>query len=173
MYLNKKTGIVFGTAFLVCSLIANLTFAATQQRGTHDPLGFLKRALTEASAPVLTTEQETQITALITAYNAAQPTEPNQALIDARTAFAAAVVAGDAAAAQTQAGIIAGLIAGENNTRLLALAKFGTDVATILKNGGQLSYLAQKFSPERVLNLIESLVGHGGFGPGGGGFGRH
>ncbi len=171
MYLNKKSGILFGTALLVCSLLANLAVAASQQRSGRDPLGFLKRALTEAGASALTTDQETQLTTLITAFKAARPTEPNHALIDARTAFAAAVVAGDAAAAQTQAGIIAGLIAGENNTRLLALAKFGTDVTTILKNGGQLEYLVQKLSSERVLGFIESLVGGGGFGHGGGGRG--
>lgn len=168
MYLTKKSGILFSTALLVCTLLANLAFGASQQRSARDPLSFLKRALTEANAPALTTDQEAQLTTLITAFKAAQPDEPNQTLLDARTAFAAAVVAGNAAAAQTQAGIIAGLIAGENNTRLLALAKFGTDVTTILKNGGQLDYLVQKLSPERVLSFIESLAGAGGFGHGGG-----
>lgn len=168
MYLTKKNSILWGTAFLVCALSANLALVSAQQRTTRDALGFLKRALTEASAPALTTDQETQLNTLITAYKAAQSTEPSQALLDAHAAYAAAVVAGNAAAAQTQAGIIAGLIAGEQNTRLLALAKFGTDVTTILKNGGQLEYLVQKLSTDRVLGVIESLVGHGGFGPGGG-----
>lgn len=166
----QKNSILCGTALLICTLIT--TVASAQQRPTRDSLGFLKRALTEAGAPTLTTDQETQLTTLITAYRAAQPTEPNQALVAARTAFAAAIVAGDAAAAQTQAGVIAGLIAGETNTRLLALAKFATDVSTILRNGGQLAYLVQKLSSEQVVNVVESLVGHGGFGAGGGP-GRH
>jgi hypothetical protein len=168
MYLTKNKSLLLGPAFLALALCANLALASAQQRVTRDSLGFLKRALTEAGAPALTTDQETQITTLVTAYKAAQPTEPSQALLDARAAYAAAVVAGDAAAAQNQAGIIAGLIAGENNTRLLALAKFGTDVSALLKNGGQLEYLVQKLSAERVLGVIESLVGHGGGGPGGG-----
>ena len=170
MYLTKKNSILCGMALLICTLIT--TVASAQQRPSRDPLGFLKRALAEANAPTLTTDQETQLTTLITAYKAAQPNEPNQALVAARTAFGAAIVAGDAAAAQTQAGIIAGLIAGETNTRLLALAKFATDVSAILKNGGQSSYLVQKFSSEQLVNIIESLAGHGGFGAGGGS-GRH
>jgi hypothetical protein len=168
MYRTKKNSILIGTVCVVFALCANLALAAAQQKGTRDALGFLKRALTEANAPALTTDQEAQINTLVTAYKAAQPAEPSQALLDARAAYAAAVVAGDATAAQNQAGIIAGLIAGENNMRLLALAKFGTDVSTILKNGGQLEYLVQKLSSERVLGVIESLVGHGGGGPGGG-----
>lgn len=166
MYQNKKMSLLGGTAFLICALLTNLALASTQQRGTRDPLGFLKRALTDAGAPALTTDQETQITAAVTAFRAAQPDEPSQALLDAKAAFDAAVLAGNLAAAQTQAGIISGLIAAENNARLLALAKFATDVRTILSNGGQLAYLTQKYDAQRVVGIIESLAGRGGFGDG-------
>lgn len=172
MYLTKKHNILIGTICFIFAVCANLSLVTAQQpqsRGTRDALGFLKRALTEANAPALTTDQESQINTLITAFQAAQPADSSQALKDAREAYAAAVVAGNATAAQNQAGIIAGLISGEQNTRLLALAKFGTDVAAILKNGGQLEYLVQKMSNERLLGVIESLVGRGGGGPGGGG----
>ncbi|MBS1810324.1 MAG: hypothetical protein JST84_19330 [Acidobacteria bacterium] len=171
MYLQKRNSTILGTTLLLCAMLTNISFA--QQRPTRDPLGFLKRALTEAGAPALTTDQETQITTLITAYKAAQPDEPSQALIDARTAMGAAILAGDLTTAQTQAGIISGLIAAENNVRLLALAKFGAEVIVILKNGGQLEYLVQKLSSERVVGLIESLAGRGGFGGGLGGGAGH
>lgn len=167
MYLNKKMSILSGTALLVCALLTNLALASTQQKAARDPLGSLKRALTEAGAPALTTDQETQITAAVTAFRAAQPDEPSEALQSAKAAFDAAILAGDLAEAQKQAGIISGLIAANNNAHFLALAKFATDVRTILSNGGQLTYLTQKFAAERVVGIIESLVGHGGFGGGG------
>ena len=163
-YLKNKTGIVCGTAALLCTIIAGGAMAFDHQRQAADPLAFLKRALIEAGAASLTTDQESQINALLTAYKAALPTTVNQALLDARTAFNTAILAGNLAEAQKQAGIISGLVAGDDNARLLAQAKLGTDVRAILKNGGQYDALAQKFSSERLVGLLTS---HGDFGRGG------
>ncbi len=163
-YLKNKPGIICGTAILLCALLAGSALAFDHQRQAADPLAFLKKALIEAGAASLTTDQESQINALLTAYKAALPNTVNQALLNARTAFNTAILAGNLAEAQKQAGIISGLVAGDDNARLLAEAKLGTDVRTILKNGGQYDALALKFSSERLVGLLTS---HGDFGRGG------
>lgn len=159
-------------ALLFCALIASSTMTFAQhgpggqggpQGQTRDPLGALKRALTQASAPSLTTQQETDLTALITAFKAAQPTEEDATLEAARDAFNAALIAGNLATAQTQATAIAARQAQLSEARLKAVAKFVIDALTILKNGGQLDALKTKFGDERTLHLVSSLAG-GGFG---------
>lgn len=152
--------------------------ALAQPGHQRDPLGFLKHALTEANAPALSTDQETQLTTLITNFrNANKPTGPDETLKAAHAAYAAAILAGDTAAAQAQAGIIASKMAELSGARLQAQAKFDTDVIAILKAGGQLDPLKQKFGDEHVVGLVSSLAGGPGFGgpgfgpPGGPGFG--
>ncbi len=163
---------LFGATVLMLGvMIAGVTTFAQRQ---HDPLGSLKRAITQAGAPSLTTQQETDLTALITSYRDAQATEPDAALEAARDAFNAAILKGDLAAAQAQSVLIANRSAELTNARLQALAKFEIDVLTILKTGGQLDALSQKFGDDRLLNIVGSLAGHGfGDGPGRGpGHGR-
>jgi hypothetical protein len=161
-------------ALLFCALIASSTMTFAQhgpgghggpQGQTRDPLGALKRAITQASAPALTTQQETDLTALITAFKAAQPTEEDATLEAAREAFDAALIAGNLANAQTQATAIATRQAQLSDARLKAVAKLIIDALTILKNGGQLDALKTKFGDERTLHLVSSLIG-GGFGGG-------
>ncbi|MEK7830914.1 MAG: hypothetical protein AAB401_07505 [Acidobacteriota bacterium] len=159
------------STLLLCAIASSVTAFGQTQR---DPLGHLKRAITQANAPVLTATQETALTTLITAYKDAQPDEPDAALAAARDAYEAALLAGKLADAQAQATIIANRSAVLSKTRLDAQAKFVIDVLTILSNGGQLAPLNTKFGADRVLGLVSSLVGggfggdHGG-GPGGGG----
>lgn len=174
MKFNKK---LFGATVLMLGLmIASVTTSLADQRpgqGQRDPLGVLKRAITQANAPTLTTMQETDLTTLITNYQNAQPTEPDAAIEAARDAYNAAILAGDLAAAQAQATLIASRSAELINTKLQTLAKFEIDVLTNLSNGGQLDALSQKFNDDRLLNIIGSLAGPGfGGGPGGGGPGH-
>lgn len=156
---------------LLCALALNVstTFGQTTQR---DPLAQLKRAITQANAPVLTGTQETALNALITAYKDAQPDGPDAAIEAAHDAYVAAILAGKLADAQAQATIIANRAAVLSKAHLDADAKFDIDVLTILSNGGQLAPLNTKFTAERVLGLVDSLAGgHGGGfdgGPGGG-----
>ncbi len=164
-------------ALLFCALVAGatMTFAQPGPGGhggpggpggpTRDPLGALKRAITQASAPVLTAQEETALNALITAFKAAQPTEPDSALETAHEAYEEALIALNLAAAQTQASAIATRQAQLSDARLKAAAKFAIDAQTILKNGGQLTALTTKFGAERTLHLVQSMVG-GGFGGG-------
>ncbi len=157
-------------ALVLCAIVFNTSMAMAQSTIQRNPLRALKRAITEANAPALSTEQETQITALITQYQAALPDEPDEALQAARDAFNAALVAGDQAAAQTQAALIANRTAELLNARLNLEAQFTIGVFTVLKSGGQFDPLQQKFGDDRLLALVESLnnphFGRGGSGPG-------
>ncbi len=159
---------------LLCAIALSVTTAFAQpQRPTRDPLSFLKRAITEANAPALTTAQETELTALITAYRDAQPDEPDAELEAAQDAYNAAILAGNATEAAAQATVIANRIAVLSKARLDLQARFEIAVLANLNNGGQLEPLKTKFG-ERVLGIVRSLAGHGGRdggfggGPGGG-----
>jgi hypothetical protein len=155
----KLAGIAF--------LLLNLIVATATAQPARDPLRGLKRALTEANAPALTAAQETQLNTLITAYQDTLPDEPDAALEAARDAFDAAVLAGNLAAAQAQAAIIATRTAELTNNKLRAEAQFEIAALALLKSGGQYDPLVTKFGADRVLALVGSLVGHGfGGGPG-------
>ena len=154
------------SALLLCLSVAATALAQTQR----DPLAGLKRAITRANAPALTTQQETDLTALITAYRDAQPDEPDAQLETARDAFDAAIPAGNATAATTAAQAIATRSAALTLARLQAQATFEIAVRNNLNSGGQLTPLTTALGSEGVLRLLESLAGGHGFGgPGGGG----
>lgn len=156
---------------MLCLLVVNFNVAMAQQR-QRDSLGFLKRAITEAGAPALTTDQETQLTTLITAYREAHPHEADQAFEDAITAYNNAILAGDQAAITAQITAIVNLRTAALATELQDGAKFKSDVLAILKSGGQLDPLKQALGGERLIHLIGALAGggpgfRGGPGPGG------
>lgn len=167
-------------------IAAGVTMASVQQGppAQRDALGRLKHAITEASAPVLSEQQETQLTDLIKALREAHKPTPNEAFKTAHEALNAALLAGNQAAVQTQIEALAVLQTAQVKTRLAADAKFKADVLAILRTGGQLEPLKQKLGDDRLVGLAGSLAGGGGpgfrpggrggpgFGPGGpGGFG--
>lgn len=140
---------------------------ARQQGQPRDPLGFLKHAISEAGGPALTAQQETDLLALIESARPAPPAA-DDSLKAAHEAFAAAVIAGDVAAAQAQAAIIGAKQSQFGATRLAAEAKFAVSAVAILKSGGQLAALLQAGDQNRVVGIVRSLLGPGGFGgPGG------
>jgi hypothetical protein len=151
----------------LCVIIGGASVASANSVSQRDALRSLKRAITEASAPALTADQETQLNTLITAYRDALPDEPDEALEAAREAFDAAILAGNLTAAQAQATIIANRTAELTNNKLRAEAAFETGALAVLKTGGQYDPLVTRFGAERVLALVGSLVGRGfGGGPG-------
>lgn len=162
-------------------IFSSLTFALAQGPGqgprqARDPLAGLKRALSEANAPALTTAQETQLTALIQAYRDGLPDGPNADLQAAHTAYDNAILAGDAAAAQTAATTIAGLIAAQTAARLKAAATLEVQALAVLRaNAGQVEALTTRFGTTGLVRILHSLAGGGFRGPGGfgglGGFG--
>lgn len=159
-----------GIGLLLICILSSATSFADQGR-ERDPLAGLKRAISQANAPTLTTQQETDLTTLITNFKNALPDEPDAALEAARDAFDAAILAGNATAAATAATAIANRTAVLLNDRLKAEATFQLAVLTLLKNGGQLAPLTTKYGDDRVLDIVRSLNG-GGFG-GGRGPGGH
>ncbi len=153
----------------ICLIAAGVTLASVPQGppAQRDPLGQLKRAITEANAPVLTTQQETQLTDLIKAFREANRPAPNEAFKTAHAALNAALLAGNQAAIQTQIEVLAALQTAQGKTRLAADAKFKADVLTILRNGGQFEPLKQKLGDDHLVGLAGSLAGGPGFRPGG------
>lgn len=143
--MRLRMRLVSVTVLLLCVTASGAIIAMARQRPERDPLGFLKRVITEANAPALTSEQETQLNTLITASSNARPTEPDEALLSARAAYNSAILAGDLATAQAQAPAIANRIAELATSRLRAQAKFQIDLLNVLKSGGQLEPLKQKF----------------------------
>ncbi|HZS09050.1 MAG TPA: hypothetical protein VFD58_29715 [Blastocatellia bacterium] len=158
--MKTRERFVKATALLLCAVIGSAAITLAQRGQARDPLRGLKRALTEAGAAALTADQETQLNTLITNFRNAQPTEPDAALEAARGAFEDAILAGDLAAAQAQATTIANRIAALKNAELQAEAQFEIAVLGLLRSGGQLDSLNQKFGADRVLELVESLIGH-------------
>lgn len=151
----------------LCVIIGGASVVLANSVSQRDALRSLKRAITEANAPALTADQETQLNTLITAYRDALPDEPDEALEAAREAFDAAILAGNLTAAQAQATIIANRTAELTNNKLRAEAAFEIGALAALRTGGQYDPLVTRFSAERVLALVGSLVGHGfGGGPG-------
>jgi hypothetical protein len=138
----------------------------------RDPLGGLKHALTEAGAPALSTQQEQQLTQLIEAFRDNRPDGPNETLEAAHHAYETAIAAGNLAAANAQAAIIAQQISADASARLQAEAKFKIDVLNVLKsNANQITALTQQFGTAGLSHLLNSLLGPGK--PGGpGGLGR-
>src|SRR5262245_7996542 len=160
--------LIIVTLILICAVAGGVIMATAQQRPQHDPLGFLKRAITEANAPALTTDQETQLTTLITNFHDAQHKGPDETLEAAHKAYNAAILAGDLAAAQAQVAIITSKGSELSSARMQALAKFQIDFLTVLKAGGQLDPLKQKFG-DRLLGILGPFAGGRPFGgrPGG------
>jgi hypothetical protein len=157
------------SALLLCLSLAATALAQHQR----DPLAGLKRAITRANAPALTTQQETALTALITAYRDALPDGEDAQLEAARDAFEAAILARNATAAATAAQAIATRTAALTLARLQAEATFEIAVLNNLNSGGQLTPLTTAIGNEGVLRLVGSLAGGHGFGGPGGGPGGH
>jgi hypothetical protein len=137
---------------------------AFAQRTTSEPLRGLKRALEQAGALALTTTQEEQLKTLIQTYRDSQTHEPSEALQAALDAYDAAILAGDQAAANAQAVIIANLRATALNAHLQAEATFKLAVIALLKtNGDQAGALRTKFGDDGFLRILDGLAGgHGG-----------
>ena len=130
----------------------------------RDPLAGLKRALASAGAPALTSAQESELNALITARRAAlEGQTPSTVLQTAQLAYNDAILASNLAAAQAQADLIANEQAGIARTALKDSAKFQIDVLNVLKsNGAQYSLLLGRLGTQGVSRLLASLSPGGG-----------
>lgn len=166
----------FGTkAFLLSLFVVTLAVgAALAQRpggGTPpDALGGLKRALADANAAELSSQQEEQLKTLITAFREAnKPQGPPAGLEEAHRAYEAAILAGNLSAANTAAASITTAMQANLTARQQALAKFQIDALAVLKaNAEQYSALLKRVGTAGIVRLVGSLAGGGGRpGPGG------
>ncbi len=150
--LNKILGIVLIFTLAALPALAQGRRAAPSGQPPN-PLARLGRALQDANAPALTTDEQTKIAGLISSTTISRP--PSNAL----QAFEAAILAGtvDQTAAKT--------ITDAQAANFMARANFASSVAQILITNGQLTPLVTKFGSTRVVQLLDSLVG-GGFGAG-------
>lgn len=159
-------------SFVVLCLAAGsfqIAFAQSSDRDREcDPLASLKRALSDAGAPALTAEQETQLQAAVAAYRQSrQSQEPNEILEAARRAFDEAVIAGDTAAMEAQATIIVEQIAMLTRSNLQAEAAFKLRVLDILTDD-QVNQLLQRLGTAGLSRVLDSLAFRGGLTPGAG-----
>lgn len=179
---SRKTSWIL-TIIILC-LTTALALAQPPQRPQPDPLGGLKRALAEAGAPELSSQQATQLEALVKQFrDGLAGQQPDETVRNAENAYQAAILAGNLAAANAQATIIANTLASQTRTRLETSANYKIQAINILKaNNQQLTALVQRFGTIGVYGLVSGLFGGGpggrgpngppmGPGPGGPGFG--
>jgi hypothetical protein len=151
------------------SLVAGGFLGVTAQQPPMQPdiLAPLKGALSAAGAPPLTAMQEEQLRSIVTTFRGGRRITQNTTLQAAHRAYDEAIVAGDLAAAQAQAGIIATQTASSIRTELQSQASFKVQVIMVLKtNDDQVGFLVKRFGSEGVSRVLGALAGGGG--PGGG-----
>lgn len=163
--MRLQTRLLSVTVLLLCAVAIGASVTTAQRDQRPEPMGFLKRAISEAGAPALTADQETQLNTLFADFRKAQPAGPDEELQAAHAAYNSAILAGDLATAQAQATIIANRNAEVSKTRMQAAAKLQIDVLAVLKSGGQLDSLKEKFG-DRLVGLIGPLGGGPPFGRG-------
>jgi len=172
-------------AFLVLSLlVASPLFA--QGRGARgmarpmaqgtqaapNPLGMLERALQQASAPALTTDQQNALTSLITAFRSSLP-KPGQdtALVNAQNAYDNAILSKDANGAANAAAAIAAENSNLESARLLAAANSEISALGMLTSD-QIAALQSKLGTTGLVRVLGTLFGGPGMFAGPGGRGR-
>jgi hypothetical protein len=159
--------------FSLMLIVAAAAISYAQGGRVSDPFTSLKRAITQAGAPALSTTQETALTALVSEFKAALPDEGDDDTLEtAREAYDAAIIAGDLAAAQVQITIITTRMAQLQDARMQAQARYAIAALTVLKSGGQYDPLVAKYGSDRAVSLVMQLIGRGGQGSDGPGGGR-
>ena len=169
------------SVFLLCVVVTS--FQSTFAQGPQPPplppdgspgarlsLNALTHALAAAGAPALTSDQEEQLTTLMTAFREAQRPERPDPATNPRSAYDEAIVAGNLAAAQDQASVIAGHVADRVEKNLESEADFKIQALGVLTEEQQTALL-RRTGTVGVSLILNSLIGRipGGFGgiPGG------
>lgn len=136
---------------------------ARRMAGPPNPVTFVKRALEGANAPALTTQQEEQLTQLITNFRETRQAQtPDDSVKAAHDAYDAAILAGDEATAQAQAAVLASALAAQNASRLKAEASFKIAALAVLSSEQKTA-----LSNDGLTRLISALAGGPGRGFGG------
>jgi hypothetical protein len=170
---RKLIGLVVVAAIVLCvgavmsgTLLAQRPMDLSGSAQAPDMLRSLKAALSDAGASALTSDQETQIQALITDFRTTTaPTTSN-----ARLAYDNYILTGNATGAAALIQTLMSEQTAQDLGRLQAQVAFSVSVVRALQSS-QLSLLQQKLGADGLVQLIQSLAGGPG-GPGGGPGGR-
>jgi hypothetical protein len=165
--------------FLVPFLLLSVAVApALAQRGPRaqqrmparmgapvSPLTRLARVLEQAGAPALGTDEQTQLTTLITNFRSANaPQPPSDAVKTAHQNFDNAILSGDSTGAASQVAILVNNQSTEATARMQAQANFAIEVIKILRANGQVDPLLKQIGEAGVVRLAMSLAGGPGVG---------
>ena len=160
-----------GIAFCMISMLA-VTALAQGRMGRGGPgqgqwpLTPLKMALQNAGANALTADQETQITALITNFRAAnQPQAPGADVQAARAKYDDAILSGQTSVASAQIPILVANQNSQASARMMAQTAFAIAVVQAL-TPDQVSALQKSIGSSGTVRVIESLAGGPGVGRG-------
>jgi hypothetical protein len=162
---------------LVVGLIVGATTALAQmQMPEMNPVAPLNHALRAAGASELSSQQESEIAALILEFrDAHQKSVQNADIADARQAYEEAILDGDSAVAGSQAEFIAKAQLHEIVQHQTDAAAFAVKVIGILSaDSGQADVLITQMGTRGFVRLVLGLVDRpGGPGPRGMGGGPH
>ncbi len=140
---------------------------AARMAAQADPLSRLANILERAGAPALTTDEQTQLTTLITNFrNANAPQPPSDAVKSAHQNLDNAVLSGDATGAAAQVTVIVSNQSAQTTARMQAQANFAIDVIKILRANGQIDPLLKQFGDAGVVRMAMSLAAGPGWGAG-------
>ena len=147
---------------LLALLIVAGTAVQAHREGANDPLSRLKQALAAAGAPALTSDQEQQITALITAWQATAANLSTGNLESDEQAFNDAILNVDANTALSKAEVIGSDVATSTTARLKAVAVFEISLLNMLKtNNNQVVLLVNRFGTTGLSRLLNSFAESG------------
>lgn len=142
---------------IAMSSVASFAQVSSKSRG-KDPLSSLKRSITLAGGPALSTSQSTAIIGEITAYKSTRTRTLDPTLSAAYDALDTAILAGDQATIQAQVAVISARKAELGAVSLQAVADFEVAVVSILRTGGQLDRLTSRYGNYRTLEIIGDLI---------------
>jgi hypothetical protein len=150
----------------IFTVIALLMVAGTavlaHREGANDPLSRLKQALAAAGAPALTSDQEQQITALLTAWKATAANLSTGNLESDEQAFNDAILNVDANTALSEADVIGTDVAAGTTARLKAVAVFEISILNMLKaDSNQVALLVNRFGTTGLSRLLNSFAESG------------
>ncbi len=148
---------------LFCLVSAVPLWAQAGPRVPRNPLAMLERALANAGANPLTSDQQQQLQTMITTFrNGHQKQAPGGALQSDRSQLESAILAKDSAGAKAAADKLAADMTGKTTTNLEDLANFDIQALGVLQSD-QVTALQNHVGTAGVVRLLESLTGR--FGP--------
>ncbi len=147
---------------LFCLVSAMPLWAQAGQRVPRNPLAMLERALANAGANPLTSDQQQQLQTMITTFRNAHQKAPDATLQSDRSQLETAIMAKDSAGAKAAADKLAADMTGKTSANLQDLANFDIQALGVLQSD-QVTALQNKVGTAGVVRLLESLTGR--FGP--------